>query len=449
MKPNAEKPSFREQPKVELSRPNARAVSKNANCDDNTALSLQFLQTWNRLPLGKTFFGDGKVDGAPRCTYYRKVVTEHFVFPQALFERLTEASEARDLAPMTAALTASGAEAMLKGLALEKAGKLPNSPEGHLGLGVRRKFFAEDGYEHPHLTAQASPMLFIDIDDILVDATDETWRYDLAGFAVNAIAQFLPPVFQNVSCWVSLSSSAGMNRTATGDWLIGLHLVFIANKTLDAELRQQLVLMNQPDVDPAFGKVDVSPLRCTQLFYIAAPEFLEGAVDPVINRTAILSVQQNFVDVPISELKAFHKACPKGDLGRRADGLVPTEPGFRGYLSHLGDGGDLKGFHAPLRSAIASLAVNVGQNVDWSAVKEELRNAIDRVPKSSGRDRDIERYKSDAYLDASFRGALRKFASSSMAPRRYATPEGSLEDAELRASRRISAFFAGLRNPGA
>lgn len=449
MKPNAKLSSGAKARHLDQGLADGPVVASAANGEGDTRLSLQFLQTWNRLPLGKTFFGDGKVDGAPRCTYYRKVVTEHFVFPQALFERLTEASEARDLAPMTAALTASGAEAMLKGLALEKAGKLPNSPEGHLGLGVRRKFFAEDGYEHPHLVAQASPVLFVDIDEILVEAADETWRHDLAGFAVSAIAQFLPPLFQNVSCWVSLSSSAGMNRTATGDWLIGLHLVFVANQALDGELRQQLVLMNQPDVDPAFGKVDLSPLRCTQLFYIAAPEFLEGAVDPVINRSTILSAEQNYVDVPISELKAFHKACPKGDLGRRADGLVPTEPGFRGYLSHLGDGGDLKGFHAPLRSAIASLAASVGQDVDWSAVKEELRNAIDRAPKSSGRDRDIEHYKSDAYLDASFRGALRKFASSSMAPRRYATPEGSLEDAELRASRLISAFFAGLRNPGA
>jgi hypothetical protein len=447
MKPDAEKSSFREQPKVELSRPNARTVSKNANCDDNTALSLQFLQSWNQQPLGKAYFGDGRVNGAPRCTYYRKVATEHFSSPQALFERLTEASEERDLAPMTAALTISGAEAMLHGLALEKAGKLPNTPQGHLGLGVRRKFIAADGYEHPHLVAQASPVLFVDIDEILVDAADETWRHDLAGFAVSAIAKFLPSVFQNVSCWVSLSSSAGMNRTATGDLLIGLHLVFVANQALNGELRQQLVLMNNPDVDPSFGKVDVSPLRCTQLFYIAAPDFLEGAVDPVINRSTILSAQQNFVNVPISELKAFHKACPKGDLGRRADGLVPTEPGFRGYLSHLGDGVGRGGFHAPLRSAIASLAASVGQDVDWSAVKEELRNAIDGAPKSSGRDRDIERYKSDAYLDASFRGALTKFASSSMAHRRYAIPEGSLEEAEQKAGSFVSAFFSSLRTP--
>jgi hypothetical protein len=312
---------------------------------------------------------------------------------------------------------------------------------------VRRKFVAEDGYEHPHLVAQASPVLFVDIDEILVDAADETWRHDLAGFAVSTIAKFLPTLFQNVSCWVSLSSSAGMNRAATGDWLIGLHLVFVANQALDGELRQQLVLMNQPDVDPALGKVDVSPLRCTQLFYIAAPEFLEGAVDPVINRSTILSTEQNYVDVPMSELQVFHKSCPKGDLGRRADGLVPTEPGFRGYLSHLGDGGDLKGFHAPLRSAIASLAASVGQDVDWSAVKEELRNAIDRAPKSCGRGRDIEHYKSDTYLDASFRGALRKFANSSMAPRRYAIPEGSLEEAERKAGRFVSAFFSSLRTP--
>lgn len=447
MKPNAKLSSGAKARHLDQGLADGPVVASAANGDDDTTLSLQFLQTWNRLPLGKAYFGDGRVNGAPRCTYYRKVATEHFSSPQALFSRLTEASEARDLAPMTAALTPAGAEAMLHGLALEKSGKLPNTPEGHLGLGVRRKFVAEDGYKHPHLVAQASPVLFVDIDDILVDAADETWRNDLVGFAVRAIAKFLPHVFQNVSCWVSLSSSAGMNRTATGDWLIGLHLVFVANQALDGELRQQLVLMNQPDVDPALGKVDVSPLRCTQLFYIAAPEFLEGAVDPVINRSTILSAEQNYVDVPMSELQVFHNSCPTGDLGRRADGLVPTEPGFRGYLSHLGDGSDLKGFHAPLRSAIASLAARHGQDVDWSAVKEELRNAIDRAPKSCGRGREIEHYKSDAYLDSSFRGALRKFANSSTAPRRYAIPEGSLEDAELKASRFISAFFADLRTP--
>lgn len=447
MKPNAKLTSGAKARHLGQDIANAPVVASAANGAGDPQLSLQFLQTWNRLPLGKTFFGDGKVDGAPRCTYYRKVATEHFSSPQALFERLTQASEARDLAPMTAALTPAGAEAMLHGLATERAGKLTNIPEGHWGLGVRRKFNPDNGYEHPHLVAQASPVLFIDIDDILVHAADETWRQDLDSFALKIIAQFLPPVFHNVSCWASLSSSTGMKKTTTGDWLIGLHLVFVANQALDGELRQQLVLMNQPDVDPALGKVDVSPLRCTQLFYIAAPEFLEGAVDPVINRSTILSAEQNYVDVPMSELQVFHKSCPKGDLGRRADGLVPTEPGFRGYLSYLGDGGDLKGFHAPLRSAIASLAASVGQDVDWSAVKEQLRNAIDRAPKSCGRGRDIEHYKSDAYLDASFRGALRKFTNSSTAPRRYAIPEGSLEDAELKASRFISAFFADLRTP--
>ena len=90
--------------------------------------------------------------------------------------------------------------------------------------------------------------------------------------------------------------------------------------------------------------------------------------------------------------------------------------GFEGHLALMGDGAGLDGFNFPInRSALAYVNEHNG-DIDHDDLKELLRDAIDEAPKGSKRTADeIERYKSDRYLDRSIEGAITKYEEGASA----------------------------------
>lgn len=66
------------------------------------------------------------------------------------------------------------------------------------------------------------------------------------------------------------------------------------------------------------------------------------------------------------------------------------------------------------------------------------------APKRAGRADDIRQYKSDEYLDESFRGALAKFGPEALAPRGYPRPTGGVEEARAATRQAIDAFFLAM-----
>jgi hypothetical protein len=80
------------------------------------------------------------------------------------------------------------------------------------------------------------------------------------------------------------------------------------------------------------------------------------------------------------------------DLDAGAQGKQRTKPkaktktgdAFERHLAEMGDGGDLRGFNAPLCEATAAYAAMRGKDFDRDALKARLRDAINNAPKSGG-----------------------------------------------------------------
>lgn len=104
------------------------------------------------------------------------------------------------------------------------------------------------------------------------------------------------------------------------------------------------------------------------------------------------------------------KASSKADrLYEYGESTQPVR-GFDGHLALLGDGDGLNGFNFPLNRATLAYVNEHGVDFDRDELKELLRDAIDEAPQGADRSAaDIERYKSDRWLDAEIEGAIKKY----------------------------------------
>ena len=139
-------------------------------------------------------------------------------------------------------------------------------------------------------------------------------------------------------------------------------------------------------IDPAL----FSPV---QPHYTAAPIF-DGIIDPLPKRSGIRQGCEDYatLNLPVDGTKnpAYKSAAAY------RPGL-----GYQGYLARIGD--DKDGFYNPIRSAIASyVATNGVDGTDVVAVKADIRHVIDNAPHGTRSTYEIERYKSDAFLDVYF-----------------------------------------------
>lgn len=362
----------------------------------------------------------GELSGVPQLKYYADLEDFWADDIRQLGARLDEAVENPYECPTTAVLTDAGQAALAS------------------GRGIRRKFVPEPDYDDPHVARSASRVLLIDIDGIV--CADERWREDLAGFAREVVQRLLPPRFHDVSFWASLSASAGIKNNDDGDWVVGLHVVFVIDRPLEGKLRQLLVKLDAPEALDRHGKVDLGALLCSQLFYTARPELRRE--DPAPIRSALVEGQTDVVALEPG-LEARLVAEPTSRPGTRAGGHRPTQ-GVQGYeakMTLLGDGPGLYGFHEVLRDAIFAIVAEHKGEVHECWLKEDIRRRIDEAPKGQSRTASaIMGYKSDKYLDASIRGAIARIKAERLAPRAFDIPTDTMDEAREELATAISRF---------
>ena len=237
---------------------------------------------------------------------------------------------------------------------------------------------------------------------------------------VNFLINLLPEYFRRVTCHWQMSSSAGVKPATEAR----AHLWY----WMDRALGQDELKKWQED----FGvDVDSSVFQTVQPLYVARPIFTGGS-DPLPRRSGLLMGDRDVVAVPDIDMTVVTKSRSKGATKSTAKGKTEkfaAAPGFENKLAYLGNGEGLGGFNGPLTSAIASYVSEHGADIDTEALKADLRQRIDAAPKDPGRDFDMERYKSDYFLDESIQGAIHRFGVPKIVPALYQPPGGRLEEA--------------------
>ena len=119
-----------------------------------------------------------------------------------------------------------------------------------------------------------------------------------------------------------------------------------------------------------------------------------------------------------------------------------------------GDGPGLASFHKPIRDAIFDhLYGCLVLPRDFEPIKGKIRAAVIAAPKRSDRQKDVARYCSDAYLDETIAGAIRRTRGRTIAIRTAGDGQGlandasaetdavDLEEAGRRLEAEVDAFF--------
>jgi hypothetical protein len=314
-------------------------------------------------------------------------------------------SSIQDLSYLLVALEASQVSFIIRGgLTLDAPSKDP----------VRRmKHPDEDG--NVWFNECPRRWLMIDIDDIeLPDWADPVSDPEcIASFLVDQ----LPECFHGVTCHWQMSSSAGVKPTAEAR----AHLWFWLDRALgEVELKRWTA---------GFGiKTDPAVYRTVQPLYVARPTFL-GGPDPLPRRSGLMTKDFDVVAVPKIDMTIMAKTSSSG-ISHELD----AAPGYENKMALLGDGDGLQGFHAPITSAIAAYVSEYGADFDKEALKSDISRRIDAATKSPSRGSNINRYKSDGYLDPSIDGAIKRYGTPKKVPALYRPPEGDLDEArnELR-----------------
>lgn len=249
----------------------------------------------------------------------------------------------------------------------------------------------------------------VDVGDIdPVAEPEKAFRY--------AIKHNLPEMFHGVAFFWQLSGSAGIKSGLRG------HLFFWASRPVTcAELKALL----------RGCSVDLNVFSPVQPYFVAAPIFERGAVDPVSRRSGLCDCAP-YVQLPdvIVITQAKSTTARKTGGGGVALG-VEFGSGFENKLAQLGNGDGLSGFHAPLLGATSAYAYAHGAHFDRNSLRQRLRAAINAASKLPDREQDIARYTSDQYLDDIMQSAIEKFASPLVEPT-YPAPALSAIDARTK-----------------
>lgn len=216
--------------------------------------------------------------------------------------------------------------------------------------------------------------------------------------AVEYLVGLLPEAFEGVTFHWQLSASAGMGDGGT----LSAHLWFWLDRPVT---QRELTVWAEQNALP----IDTALFRTVQPHYTAAPIF-QGLVDPLPRRSGLWPGHTDVVTLPAID------TTPVWQGGTYEGGLAEAR-GFEAKLARLGDGDGRRGFNQVLPAAIASYVTTHGRaGTDCAALKARLRQAIDTAPKRPGRGADLERYRSDAYLDEAIDSAFARFAPPEKPP---------------------------------
>jgi len=235
----------------------------------------------------------------------------------------------------------------------------------------------------------------LDIDGLPANKKSKILRHEFnpgdPETTIRDVIDLLPAVFQDVSCHWRYSSSTGFKG-----YTISCHLTFVLDVPIsDEDLKRYFNTFNESFIG-VFGRrlVDPALFNPIQPHYTAAP-ILDGVEDPLSQRSGILKGTNEVVNVS-------------------GEWVVPSEDESddRRYMRFLGRIGDDKdGFHHPIMQGIASW-INFHGEPESNArgeIKRLVRSYIDDA--DAGPDRgaaEIERYKSNDFLDTLIDGAINK-----------------------------------------
>ena len=205
------------------------------------------------------------------------------------------------------------------------------------------------------------------------------------------VIDLLPGVFQNVSCHWRYSSSMGFK----GD-TVRCHLSFVLDVPVsDDDLRRYFNTFNESFVQ-VHGRrlVDPALFNPIQPHYTAAP-VLHKVDDPLPKRSGIFKVEQDVVNISSEWIVD--------------DGDESNSRRYINFFDRIGD--DRDGFHHPIMQGIASWINHHGEpeRGGRSELKRLVRSYIDDavvVPERSAGE--MDRYKSDTFLDQLIDGAINK-----------------------------------------
>ncbi|SOD97047.1 hypothetical protein SAMN05421508_106223 [Caenispirillum bisanense] len=272
---------------------------------------------------------------------------------------------------------------------------------------VRRIHDGGDGRVPFAERAAGNPWIMIDVDGL--PAPD--------GLHTNAdrldyIVSTLPTWFHGVTYHYQWSASAGLS----GWDRLSCHLFFWLDRPItDTALIERMRWETMPDGSTGWD-VDESVCRTVQPNYTAAPIF-QGAPDPLQGcRSGLVQGDTDVVSLPTWTPK------PKP----QAQAYTPLPGGGTlggGIAARLADIGPR--YHMPIQRAIMAFVGFYGTGCDRWEIKRLIRDRVAVAPAGSS---PKHIYTTDAYLDASIRGAVRKVGA-------YYTPE------EIEEKKRKSEYY--------
>ena len=277
--------------------------------------------------------------------------------------------------------------------------------------------------DNPELTPNQNPFidslsnwLMIDIDKFEALNGHDIRNKPVA--CIENLISLLPKQFHDVTCYWQFSGSSGISYIDQPNKLperLSAHLWFWMTTPVNTMVLRQFAKAHNtlvPDlIDPSIYKV-------VQPHFVSSPIFENPLHDPLNLRSGIIQRDKDEVDIDVLAYIAEHPISKlssgittKSDTTKGPDPYAQTV-GYDGYLQGLGDHETGEGFNDPLTSAIMSFVQTqkiypADQRI--AGLKDDLKTRIDAANISPSRlVSELDRYKSDKWLDSSINGAIAK-----------------------------------------
>jgi len=304
---------------------------------------------------------------------------------------------------------------------------------------VRRKLWQQDRSdpnEHPFVDVPVQ-WIMIDVDKLTLPDDINLLRQPVEAiqYAINQ----LPEEFHNVSCYWQLSGSAGVFDSH----VISAHLFYWLTEPVANELLRKWAKALSSQRSKRL--VDYAVFNAVQPHYIASPIFEDGVEDPFPDvRSGFIEGRSDIVDL---QLKAPQNR--RTTSVSRAEFDEDNVRGFNNIIATMGDAEGQNGFYEPLlRSTASFVSAKGGDEAERQRedLKEYLRRRVDEADQSSHSHGEIERYRSDKFLDDLIDGAIEKFGDRKALPPYFGTESVSIEEGERELEGVIDNFASRVRS---
>jgi uncharacterized protein DUF5906 len=199
--------------------------------------------------------------------------------------------------------------------------------------------------------------------------------------AIEHLIGLLPPELADGSCWWQWTSSQSL--PGHEDTLSARLWYRSVEPLCDADLKRWAATANG-----SVKLIDIALYSPVQAHYIAAPIF-DGMTDPLPRRYGVRAGLEDEVSLILPP------PDPKNPEMAGGQGYAPGR-GVQAFLAEIGGG---RGFRVPIKAAVASYIATHGSKADCESLKVAIRKAIDGADLGGRSPADIERYRSDEYLN--------------------------------------------------